>query len=122
MHSTLEAGIRAWLDTAGLALFAVLAAYLVSKFVVLLVNRFSEDTSVARVFFDVSARALVMSLCLLALNGVLQTAPGDLPLLKGLQQLTTVLLVISLTWAAARTLLEAAQWGCRSPPISARHP
>ena len=102
MQSTLEAGIRAWLDTAGLALFAVLAAYLISKFVVLLVNRFSQDTSVARVFFDVSARALVMSLCLLALNGVLETAPESLPLLKGMQQIATVLLVISLTWAAVR--------------------
>lgn len=102
MESTVEEGIRAWLDTAGLALFAVLATYAISKLVIALVNRFSEDTSVARVFFDASTRALVMSLCLLVLNGVLEAAPATLPWLAQLQQIATVLLIISLTWAAVR--------------------
>jgi small-conductance mechanosensitive channel len=104
MQSTIVEGITAWLDTAGLALFAVLAAYGISKLVVILVNRFSEDTSVARVFFDASARALVMSLCLLVLNGVLQAAPPSLPWLAQLQQMATVFLIISLTWAAVRCM------------------
>lgn len=102
MQSTLEEGMRAWLDTAGLAMFAVLAAYVLSRFVVFLVNRFSESTSVARLFFDASARALVMSLCLLVLNGVLEAAPENLPLLAQFQQTATLFLVISLTWAAVR--------------------
>lgn len=102
MYSALEEGIRAWLDTVGLVLFAVLAAYVLSKLVVVLVNRFSESTSVARLFFDASARALVMSICLLALNGVLEAAPASLPLLAQLQQTATLLLIISLTWAAVR--------------------
>jgi small-conductance mechanosensitive channel len=102
MYSTLEEGVRAWLNTAGMALFAVFAAYLFSKLVVFLVNRFTESTSVARVFFDVSARALVISLCLLALNGVLEAAPANLPMLSAFQKITTLLLIISLTWAAVR--------------------
>lgn len=102
MASALEQGLRAWLDTAGLAVFAVLTTYVLSKLVVALVNRFSESTSVARLFFDVSSRALVMSLCLLVLNGVLEAAPDSLPLLAGLQQTATLFLIISLTWAAVR--------------------
>lgn len=102
MIRSLEEGIRVWLDTAGLILFAVLAAYVLSKCVAFLIKRFTESTSVARVFFDASARALGMSLCLLALNGVLEAAPEDLPFLAAFQQIATLLLVISLTWAAVR--------------------
>jgi len=36
------------------------------------------------------------------LNGVLETAPEDLPLLSELQHLATLLLILSLTWAAVR--------------------
>ncbi len=99
---SLEEGIRVWLDTAGLILFAVLAAYVLSKCVAFLIKRFTESTSVARVFFDASAKALGMSLCLLAVNGVLEAAPENLPFLAAFQQIATLLLVISLTWAAVR--------------------
>jgi hypothetical protein len=43
-----------------------------------------------------------MSLCLVAVNGVLHAAPQDLPLFGPVQKLVTLLLVISLTWAAVR--------------------
>jgi small-conductance mechanosensitive channel len=102
MVSALEQGITAWLSTAGFAALAVLAAYAFSKLVVALFNRFSESGSVASLFFDAASRALVVSLCLLALNGVLETAPETLPWLEHLQQIATLLLVISLTWAAVR--------------------
>ena len=102
MWNTFEEGVRAWLNTAGLALVAVLATFVICKFLLFLINRFSEPTSIFRSFFDASARALALSLCLLVLNGVLEAAPAGLPYLAALQQLATLLLVISLTWAAVR--------------------
>ncbi|TGN40182.1 mechanosensitive ion channel family protein [Marinobacter confluentis] len=102
MQAILEEGVKAWLDTAALSLLAVLAAYVFSRIVAFLVRRLSKTTSVARLFFDASARALGMAFCLLVLNGVLEAAPDDLPFLDNFQQLATVLLVISVTWAAVR--------------------
>ncbi|MDX1573835.1 MAG: mechanosensitive ion channel [Methylophaga sp.] len=89
-----------WADSAGLALLAVLAGFAVYKTLVFLVGRFSESTSVARIFFDASARALGTSLCLLALNSVLHNVPQDLAFLGVIQHITTLLLIISLTWVA----------------------
>lgn len=89
-----------WADAAGLALLAVLAGFAFYKALVFLVNRFSKPTSVARIFFDAAARALGTTLCLLALNSVLHSVPNDLALLGGIQHITTLLLIISLTWVA----------------------
>lgn len=89
-----------WADAAGLALLAVVAGFAFYKALVFLVNRFSKPASVARIFFDAAARALGTSLCLLALNSVLHAVPQDLALLGVIQHITTLLLIIALTWVA----------------------
>ncbi len=89
-----------WADAAGLALLALFAGFALYKILVYLVKRFSEPTSVARIFFDASARAMGTSLCLIFLNSVLHAVPQDLALLGAFQHITTLLLIISLTWVA----------------------
>ncbi len=102
MPSSLEQGFQAWLDTAGYALLAVVVAIALYKVIVFLVVHFFEPASATRLFFNASARAISVSLCLMALNGVLHAGPEGLPLLPEIQQLVTLLLVLSLTWAAVR--------------------
>lgn len=89
-----------WADTAGVALLAVLAGFAVYKALVFVVGRLFKSSSTARIFFDAAARAVGTTLCLLALNSVLHTAPQDLALLGAIQHATTLLLIISLTWVA----------------------
>lgn len=89
-----------WADAAGLALLAVLAGFALYKALVFAVGRLSKPTSIARIFFDAAAHALGVTLCLLALNSVLHSVPQDLALLDVLQHITTLLLIISLTWVA----------------------
>lgn len=89
-----------WADAAGLAFLAVLAGFAFYKALVFTVGRFSKPTSIARIFFDAAAHALGMTLCLLALNSVLHTVPQDLDLLGVIQHITTLLLIIALTWVA----------------------
>lgn len=100
MQSALEEGIRSWLDTAGYALLAVVVAIALYKVLVFLLVRFFSTASATRLFFNAAAPAIWMSLCLAAVNGVLHSAPPDLFLLAEVQQLITLLLVFSLTWAA----------------------
>ena len=99
MQSVLEEGIRAWLATAGYALLAILVAIALYKVLVFLLVRFCKPASATRMFFNAAA-AIWMTLCLAAVNGVLHSAPADLYLLAPIQQLITLLLVASLTWAA----------------------
>ena len=100
MQSVLEEGIRAWLATAGYALLAILVAIALYKVLVFLLVRFCKPASATRMFFNAAAPAIWMTLCLAAVNGVLHSAPADLYLLAPIQQLITLLLVGSLTWAA----------------------
>jgi small-conductance mechanosensitive channel len=100
MQATLEEGIRAWLTTAGYALLAILVAIALYKVLVFLLVRFCAPASATRMFFNAAAPAIWMTLCLAAVNGVLHSAPVDLYLLAPIQQLITLLLVGSLTWAA----------------------
>jgi len=100
MQSVLEEGIRAWLATAGYALLAILVAIALYKVLVFLLVRFCKPASATRMFFNAAAPAIWMTLCLAAVNGVLHSAPADLYLLAPIQQLITLLLVASLTWAA----------------------
>jgi small-conductance mechanosensitive channel len=97
---SIEQGLIAWAVPAGLALLAIFAGFGLYKALVFLVVRFSKPGSVTRIFFDAAARALAVSLCLVALNSVLHAVSQDLPLLSPIQQFTTLLLVMSLTWAA----------------------
>jgi len=100
MPEVIEDGLVAWGGGVGLALLAVLAGFLFYKALVSLVGRFSRPSSVPRIFFDAAARALCVTLCLSALNAVLHTLPPGLPLLTAIQQTTTLLLVMAVTWMA----------------------
>lgn len=99
MQQLIEEGLVPWAVPAGLAVLAVLAGFAVYKALVFLVRRYTKPSSVPRIFFDAAAPALGTSLCLLALNSTLHTVPQTLPMLGAMQQITTLLLVISLTWA-----------------------
>tara|TARA_R110000782_G_scaffold48624_4_gene106360 strand:+ start:575 stop:1624 length:1050 start_codon:yes stop_codon:yes gene_type:complete len=100
MQQMIEEGLIAWAGPAGLALLSILFGFALYKALVFLVGRFSKPASVSRIFFDAAAGALCVSLCLLALNGVLHAVPQELPLLAPIQQITTLLLILSITWAA----------------------
>lgn len=103
MESVVEEAVgTSWLATAGFAILAVVVAIALYKVLVFLLVRFFTKASPTRMFFNAAARAIWVSLCLVALNTVLHSAPPDLPLLAPLQQLVTLLLVLSVTWAAVR--------------------
>ncbi len=93
-------GLVAWAGPAGLSLLAIVFGFGLYKLVVFLVVRYTRPNSVTRIFFDASARALSVVLCLVALNSVLHTVPQDLPLLFPVQRITVLLMVMSITWAA----------------------
>ncbi|MFL1405952.1 mechanosensitive ion channel family protein [Marinobacter sp. M1N3S26] len=102
MLQAVEADLQAWLIPGLSALFAVIATYLVYKVSLALIRRFTERRTVPRLFLDAAARALGVVSCLLVLQGMLNASPDDLPLLSAVQQATTLLLILSLTWAAVR--------------------
>ena len=102
MYTMLEEAFKAWLHTAGYALLAIVVAIVLYKVLVVLLVRLCKPASATRLFFNAAAGAIWMSLCLVAVNGVLHAAPQDLPLFGPVQKLVTLLLVISLTWAAVR--------------------
>ncbi|WP_404366092.1 mechanosensitive ion channel family protein [Marinobacter sp.] len=102
MLESVRNGLEAWVMPGLSALIAVAATWIVYRLALAAVRRFSESTSVARLFLDAAARALGLSVSLLVLNGVLETAPEDLPLLPQLQHLATLLLILALTWAVVR--------------------
>ena len=100
MQQTIEDGLIAWAGVAGLALIAILVGFTLYRTLVFLVGRFSKPTSVTRIFFDSAARALCLFLCLFALSSVLHSVPQNLPFLANIQQITTLLLIVSITWIA----------------------
>lgn len=102
MLESIEAGLSAWLLPGATALLALLATYTAYRLGLALTRRFSRSKAVPRIFLDAAARALGFVLCLLVLNGVLENAPENLLLLAELQHLATLLLILSLTWAAVR--------------------
>jgi len=100
MKQTLEDGLIAWASVAGLVLLALLVGYALYRTLVFLVERFSKSTSVTRIFFDSAAQALSLFICLLAINSVLHLVPQRLPFLESIQQITSLLLIVSITWIA----------------------
>ena len=102
MLESIEAGLAAWLLPGASALLALVATYAIYRVVLAVIRRFTRSKAVPRIFLDAAARALGVFVCLLVLNGVLETAPEGLPLLAELQHLATLLLILSLTWAAVR--------------------
>lgn len=102
MMESLEKAIEAWWLPGLSALLAVVATYVVYRLTLALFRHFTESRAVPRLFLDASARALGAVLCLLALSGALSAAPDDLPLLSGIRQTNTLLLILAMTWAAVR--------------------
>ena len=100
MQQMIQDALVAWVDAAGLALLAIIAGLLVYKALVYLIGRFAESASVGRIFFDAAARAIGVSLALIALSSVLHTVPEELPWLAQIRHGTTLLLIIALTWTA----------------------
>lgn len=102
MLEAIEAGFKAWLWPGFSAILAVVATYVIYRLALALFRYFSESRTVLRLFLDASARALGVVFCLLALAGTLKAAPADLPLIAAIQKVTTLLLILAITWAAVR--------------------
>ena len=102
MLESFEAGFKAWLWPGFTAILAVAATYVVYRLALAVFRRFSESRTVIRLFLDAAARALGVVFCLLTLAGSLAAAPPDLPLMAAIQQITTLLLILAITWAAVR--------------------
>lgn len=102
MLQALEEGLQGWFLPGLSALLAVTATYIVYRLALALVRHFTESKSVLRLFLDAAARALGVVFCLLALNGVLNAAPDDLPFMGAALQAATLLLILAVTWAAVR--------------------
>ncbi|MBB5320115.1 mechanosensitive ion channel family protein [Marinobacter oulmenensis] len=102
MLETLETGLKPWLWPGLSAIFAVVATYVVYRLALALVRHFFSSRTVLRLFLDAADRALGLVVSLLALSGALKAAPDDLPLIENVQQITTLLLVLAMTWASVR--------------------
>ena len=102
MLEAIETGFKAWLWPGFSATVAVVATYVIFRLALAVFRHFSESRTVLRLFLDAAARALGVVFCLLALAGTLKSAPADLPLIAAIQQVTTLLLILAITWAAVR--------------------
>lgn len=102
MLASLKAGIEAWTLPGLAALVAVAATLVVFRLALAVTRRFSNPQATPRMFLDAAASALGIFLGILALNLVVQAAPGDLPLLSEIRRVVTLLLVVSVTWVAVR--------------------
>ncbi len=102
MLESIEAGFRAWLAPGGAAIVAVLGTLVLYHLFLLVLRQLSASRTVVRIFVDAASGALGFCLCLLALNFVLEFSPPELPLLAALQRVTTLLLIVAMTWAAVR--------------------
>lgn len=98
----LQTGLQGWLYPGLSALLWVVASYVIFKAVLAAIQRLTRSRTVPRLFLDASAPALGAVIALLVLNGVLETASPDLPLLPSFQHAATLLLIIAITWALVR--------------------
>lgn len=102
MLESLQAGLSAWFFPALSAVLAVAGTLVGYRLALAITRRFTESTAATRIFLDAAAVPLGISFALVALNAVLQAAPQDLALLAVIQRLSTLLLILSVTWAAVR--------------------
>ncbi|MGM0766755.1 MAG: mechanosensitive ion channel family protein [Pseudomonadota bacterium] len=102
MLEALEAGVAAWLMPGFSAILAVVATYGIFRLALAVFRHFSQSRTVLRLFLDAAAGALGVVFCLLALTGALKAAPAELPLIAAIQKVTTLLLILAITWAAVR--------------------
>ena len=102
MLESLQAGLSAWVFPGLSALVAVAGTLLGYRLALAITRRFTDSTAGTRIFLDAAATPLGISFAFLALNAVLHAAPQDLPLLAVIRRLSTLLLIVSVTWAAVR--------------------
>ena len=102
MLDSLQTGLQSWLWPGLSAVLTVLATYAVYRLALGVFRHFSSSRTVLRLFLDAAARALGVVFCLLALVGALEAAPDDLPFMQAIRQITTLLLVLAITWASVR--------------------
>jgi small-conductance mechanosensitive channel len=100
MLESLQAGLGTWLLPSLSGLLAVAATVVCYRLALALIRRVTESTALTRIFLDAAAVPLGVFLGLLALNLVLEAAPQDLPWLPVMQHGSTLLLILSVTWAA----------------------
>jgi small-conductance mechanosensitive channel len=100
--NALQSGLQDWLYPGLTALLSVVVSFLVFKGVLAVVQRLTRSKTVPRLFLDASAPALNVVIALLVLNGILETAPSDLPWLSSFQHAATLLLIVAVTWAMVR--------------------
>lgn len=102
MLANLRTGIESWAWPALTAALAMAGTLVLFGIVLAVARRVSKAEGTPRMFLDAAAPALAIFLGLLALNAVLQTASGDLPLLPGIKHSVTLMLIMAMTWAAVR--------------------
>lgn len=102
MSEALAEALTAWLWPGVSALVAVAVAHVAYRVMLAIVRRLTRREAVARIFLDAAARALGVALALLALHFGLAAAPQDLPGLAVIERIVSLLLILSLTWAAVR--------------------
>ncbi len=102
--NVLQAGLEDWFRPGVTALLSVVVTFLVYKGVLAIIQRLTRSKTVPRIFLDASATALGIVIALLVLNGVLEAASPELPLLNHIQHAATLLLIIALTWAVVRCM------------------
>ncbi|MBZ2167382.1 mechanosensitive ion channel family protein [Marinobacter sp. F4216] len=97
-----QAGATAWLYPALTALFSVIITYAAFHLALAIVHKLTHRKTVPRLFLDASSRALSVVVCLLVLNLVLGASPPELIWLSEIQHLSTLLLILAVTWALVR--------------------
>ncbi|TDT40200.1 small-conductance mechanosensitive channel [Halospina denitrificans] len=102
MLESLQAGLSAWLFPGLAALLAVAGTLAGYRLALAITRHFMESAAVTRLFLDAASVALGVFLGLLALNAVLEAVPQDLPLLPAMRHASSLLLILSVTWAAVR--------------------
>lgn len=100
--NALQAGFEGWFYPGITALLSVVFTFLVYKGVLAVVQRLTRSRTVPRLFLDASSTALGVVIALVVLNGVLEAASPDLPLLSHFQHAATLLLIVAVTWALVR--------------------
>lgn len=98
----LQESLGGWLYPGITAVLSVVFTFLVYKGVLAIIQRLTRSKTVPRLFLDASSTALGVVIALLVLNGVLEAASPDLPLLEYVQHAATLLLIIAVTWALVR--------------------
>ena len=102
MLASLETVLGTWLFPVVAVVFAVVATLVGYRLSLAVIRHFTRATDTARLFLDAAAGPIGVSLCLIAVNAVLQGVGDQLPLLAGMQHVASLLLILAVTWAAVR--------------------